>query len=83
MIQAEALCRTVDTLLKTEQRLPAALHLPPQCQGYIYGQKGALREWWNRAGLPPHNIYFDAPVQEGQGNQKNRGWLEWELANEE
>lgn len=65
-IQAEALLRTVQTVLAHLNRPPRGLSLPRNRQGCMYGQRGALRGTWLALGLPPERIRFHAePEDEG------------------
>jgi histone acetyltransferase (RNA polymerase elongator complex component) len=58
MIQAEALLRTLDVQLERLGGPPARLRLPRSCQGYMYGQRNALKSRWAKKGLPPARIGF-------------------------
>ncbi len=61
LIQAEALRRAVEQRLPALGRPPAGLTLPASCQGYLYGEKNALKLWWTAHGLPPERIRFHPP----------------------
>ncbi len=41
-----------------------ALHVPPSCQGYIWGTRGELRSAWAGLGLSPESLRFDAACQQ-------------------
>ncbi len=58
LIQAEALLRSTELWLQRLGKTPEYLCLPRTCQGYMYGQKGALRPRWAALGLPPERITF-------------------------
>ena len=40
-----------------------SLHVPPSCQGYIWGTRGELRSAWAGLGLSPDGLSFDAACQ--------------------
>ena len=40
-----------------------SLHVPPSCQGYIWGMRGELRAAWAGLGLSPDGLSFDAACQ--------------------
>lgn len=66
MIQAEALLRAIRTAVERLGRAPDLLSLPRSCQGYMYGQHGALRAAWAAMELSPDRIRFHAePGDEG------------------
>lgn len=66
MIQGEALLAATGHALRGLGRQPERLSLPRSCQGYMYGQRGALRAAWAGLGLPPGRIGFHAvPEEEG------------------
>lgn len=67
IVQAEALCRTVEAAVKknvetggsdagTQLAKLRALHVPRFCQGYFWGDKGSLRPRWKRLGITKENI---------------------------
>lgn len=66
MVQAEALLATVRKARERLGRPPERLSLPRGCQGYMYGQHGALRGAWAALALPPERVRFHAaPADEG------------------
>lgn len=58
-IQAEALLVSAEEAVKRLGRAPERLILPRACQGFMYGDRGALKERWLRLGLGPDRIVFD------------------------
>lgn len=58
MIQAEALLCRVKELVKQFPYQVPELSLPRSCQGYLYGQRSALRPRWEALGFPPARIHF-------------------------
>ncbi|MBP3730515.1 MAG: radical SAM protein [Mailhella sp.] len=58
LAQAEALLLSAEKAVARLGRTPAALELPKCCQGFIFGDKGALRKRWQALGLPPQSITF-------------------------
>lgn len=64
LIQAEALRSCGERALRALGRPPRQLSLPRSCQGYMYGQRGALQPAWNALGLPPERIRFHAEPEE-------------------
>ena len=58
LIQAEALLVSVQKAIKTLGTIPKALLLPRSCQGFMYGEHGALKERWASLGLGPERIFF-------------------------
>lgn len=68
LIQAEALIRSAEGAAAELGRPPQSLRLPRACQGFLYGDKGALRERWSALGLGPERISFtDAQQAELRG----------------
>lgn len=66
MIQATALLRATRAILDRLGHVPEYLSLPRSCQGYMYGQRGALKRAWSALGLSPEHIRFHAePAEEG------------------
>lgn len=59
LIQAEALLAAAKDAVKELGRKPERLILPRACQGFLYGDRGALKERWRALGLGPENIVFD------------------------
>ena len=41
-----------------------SLHVPPSCQGYIWGMRGELRAAWAGLGLSPDGLSFDAACRQ-------------------
>lgn len=41
-----------------------SLHVPPSCQGYIWGMRGELRAAWAGLGLAPDGLVFDPACQQ-------------------
>ena len=60
LIQAEALITAVENAEIRLGRSPKRLVLPRFCQGFIYGDHGALKPRWLALGLSPDRIVFDA-----------------------
>ena len=58
LIQAEALLCAAEQALHALGRSPEGLILPASCQGFIYGDHGALKERWQKMGLGPERIRF-------------------------
>lgn len=58
LIQAEALLVQTEKALEALGRSPERLELPRSCQGFLYGDKGALKSRWAELGLPPAKICF-------------------------
>ena len=58
LIQAEALLISARNAVKTLGRPPRMLTLPRSCQGFMYGDRGALKERWRELGLGPDRITF-------------------------
>ena len=58
LIQAEALLRAAENAVKALGRAPKRLTLPQSCQGFMYGDKGALKPRWQALGLGPERIAF-------------------------
>lgn len=65
MIQAEALLCTVERLLQEQGGRPVRLELPARCQGFFYGDKGALRKRWEFLGLGKNKVVF-LPAERGR-----------------
>lgn len=67
LVQAEALCRTVESFVKHAPALPAhvapngrVLFVPRLCQGSFWGDKGSLRPRWERLGITKKNVVWHA-----------------------
>ena len=58
LIQAEALLVSVQKALEKLGVPPKALLLPRSCQGFMYGDRGALKEHWSALGLGTERIFF-------------------------
>jgi histone acetyltransferase (RNA polymerase elongator complex component) len=58
LIQAEALLASVQKAIAALDSPPKALLLPRSCQGFMYGERGALKERWAALGLVPERIFF-------------------------
>ncbi len=58
LIQAEALLQAVERALTSLERTPRQLVLPRFCQGFMYGDRGALRARWESLGLGPERISY-------------------------
>lgn len=58
LIQAEALLHSTKKAMAELGVPPQRLFLPRRCQGFIYGDRGALKKNWIELGLPPERIYF-------------------------
>ena len=68
LIQAEALLCAVQDAAAALGRTPSSLVLPRSCQGFIYGERGALKPRWAALGLTPERILFkDVEQAELQG----------------
>ncbi|MBR3880530.1 MAG: radical SAM protein [Mailhella sp.] len=68
LIQAEALLLSAREAVFELGLPPQALLLPQRCQGYIYGDRGALKTRWADLGLGPERLYFmDMDVAELRG----------------
>ena len=59
LIQAEALLVAAEEALRRLGRRPQELLLPAACQGFMYGDRGALKERWRALGLGPERIRFE------------------------
>ena len=59
LVQAEALLLAAEEAVHRLGRAPEKLVLPRFCQGFIYGDHGALKARWSRLGLGPERIFFD------------------------
>ena len=60
LIQAEALLRTVEQFMSPLGGQSVMLELPERCQGFIYGDRGALRPRWEALGLDHKSISFSS-----------------------
>lgn len=69
LVQAEALCRTVEQLTKNteehgekctlaERGETRTLHVPRFCQGSFWGDRGSLRPRWEKLGITKANIFW-------------------------
>ena len=58
LIQAEALLISVQKAMERLGTPPKALLLPHSCQGFMYGERGTLKERWASLGLGPERIFF-------------------------
>ena len=58
LIQAEALLCAVSKALGELGLPPQALLLPRSCQGFMYGERGTLKERWASLGLVTERIFF-------------------------
>lgn len=58
LIQAEALLRAAENAVNALGRAPERLTLPQSCQGFMYGDRGALKSRWQALGLGPERIAF-------------------------
>ncbi len=58
LIQAEALLVSVQEAARKLGRQPEALFLPRACQGFMYGEHGALKERWTALGLGKERVFF-------------------------
>ena len=58
LIQAEALLRAAENAVNALGRAPERLTLPQSCQGFMYGDRGALKSRWQARGLGPERIAF-------------------------
>jgi len=68
LIQAEALLLSARDAAVELGIPPQALLLPHRCQGYIYGDRGALKKQWADIGLTPERLHFmDIDVAELRG----------------
>ncbi len=63
LIQAEALLCAVQDAADALGRPPRSLVLPRSCQGFIYGERGALKPRWAALGLTPERILFNDAEQ--------------------
>ena len=59
LIQAEALLLSAEDAVRRLGHAPVRLTLPRFCQGFMYGDKGTLKERWQALGLGPERIVFD------------------------
>ena len=50
LIQAEALLRAAENAVNALGRAPERLTLPQSCQGFMYGDRGALKSRWQALG---------------------------------
>lgn len=60
LIQAEALLAAAGNAVKELGHAPTRLTLPRACQGFMYGDRGALKDRWKALGLGPDRIVFSA-----------------------
>lgn len=63
LIQAEALLLAVQKAAEALDCLPQALLLPRSCQGFMYGERSALKARWAALGLTPERIFFTEKPQ--------------------
>ena len=63
LIQAEALLLSAGRAAERLGRPPLAILLPRACQGYMYGERGALKASWAGLGLTPERIFFTEKPQ--------------------
>lgn len=63
LIQAEALLVSAQKALEELGAPPKAILLPRSCQGFMYGERGALKERWAALGLVPKRIFFTDGAQ--------------------
>jgi hypothetical protein len=63
LIQAEALLLSVQNAAEALDSSPQALLLPRCCQGFMYGERGALKKRWASLGLTPERIFFTEKTQ--------------------
>ena len=63
LIQAEALLVSVQEAIEELCTPPKALLLPRSCQGFMYGERGSLKERWAALGLAPERIFFTESEQ--------------------
>lgn len=59
LIQAEALLLSAEDAVHRLGHAPVRLTLPRSCQGFMYGDRGALKKRWLSLGLTPESIVFD------------------------
>ncbi|WP_418764089.1 elongator complex protein 3 [Mailhella sp.] len=59
MIQAQALLTAATDAVARLGRTPRRLLLPRSCQGFLYGDRGSLKERWIELGLGPGRVVFD------------------------
>lgn len=59
LIQAEALFRTVEKAAGLLGRRPERLALPRRCQGFAFGDRGAMKARWRALGLPEGGMVFE------------------------
>jgi histone acetyltransferase (RNA polymerase elongator complex component) len=82
LIQAEALLRTLDVRINRLAGAPRRLRLPRSCQGYMYGQGGALKPWWIAKGLPSSRVGFHAGSEAeliGEAYPDNQGIFQGQM----
>lgn len=63
LIQAEALLLAAQEAAAALGRPPQELILPRACQGFMYGERGALKPRWAALGLTPERIFFNDAEQ--------------------
>ena len=66
LVQAEALCRSVEQAMSTAFPPAAplsALEVPRFCQGFFWGDKGGLRPRWARLGITAQNLRWHAEAE--------------------
>ena len=66
LIQAEALLLAAEDALNKLGREPERLTLPAFCQGFLYGDRGALKERWLALRLGPERLHFDKHAAEAE-----------------
>ena len=66
LIQAESLLSAAKEARDALGREPERLVLPRFCQGFLYGDRGALKKRWSMLGLGPERIVFDAHAHEAE-----------------
>ena len=64
LIQAEALLLAAQDAADALGKKPEMLVLPRFCQGFLYGDKGALKARWRLLGLRPERIRFEETAHE-------------------
>lgn len=63
LIQAEALLLAAQDAVTRLGHAPERLVLPRACQGFMYGDRGALKARWRSLGLGPERIVFDEQAE--------------------
>ena len=66
LIQAEALLLAAEDALHRLGREPERLTLPAFCQGFLYGDRGTLKERWLALHLGPERLHFDKNAAEAE-----------------